>query len=183
MDYRPFNKGKAREKAISIFDVDNPYTALEYEGKAKMVTYMEAVHRVNNCLGICHFNTIHQDIEMIDLPQLAELYTAATGWDTSVEELKRLAMKQLSLEKAFNLRHTNFDRKSDLPTQRDIREPIPSGALKGWQLDIKKYNHMLDEYYDLHGWDRQTSFPQRRTLADLGLESVADDLEKIGKLG
>ena len=94
-----------------------------------------------------------------------------------------MAMKQLNLEKAFNLRHTNFDRKSDLPTQRDIREPIPSGALKGWQLDIKKYNHMLDEYYDLHGWDRQTSFPKRRILTDLGLESVADDLEKIGKLG
>lgn len=183
MDYRPFNKGKAREKAVSIFDVDNPYTALEYEGKAKMVTYMEAVHRVNNCLGICHFNTIHQDIEMIDLPQLAELYAAATGWETSVEELKQLAMKQLNLEKAFNLKHTDFDRTSDLPTQRDINEPVPSGSLKGWQLDIEKYNQMLDEYYDLHGWDRQTSFPKRRTLADLGLESVADDLEKIGKLG
>jgi aldehyde:ferredoxin oxidoreductase len=92
-------------------------------------------------------------------------------------------MKQLNLEKAFNLKHTDFDRTSDLPTQRDINEPVPSGSLKGWQLDIEKYNQMLDEYYDLHGWDRQTSFPKRRTLTDLGLESVADDLEKIGKLG
>jgi len=81
------------------------------------------------------------------------------------------------------LKHTDFDRTSDLPTQRDINEPVPSGSLKGWQLDIEKYNQMLDEYYDLHGWNRQTSFPKRRTLTDLGLESVADDLEKIGKLG
>jgi len=45
-----------------------------------------------------------------------------------------------------------------------------------------KYNRMLDEYYDLHGWDRETAYPRRQTLVDLGLESVADDLEKIGKL-
>lgn len=183
LDYRPFNKGRARDKAISVFGVDNPYTALEYEGKAKMVTYMESVHRVNNSLGICHMNTIHQDIEQLELPHLAELYSAATGWETSVEDLKRLAIKQLNLEKAFNLRHTDFDRKDDLPTPRDINEPIPSGSLKGWKLDMAKFNHMLDEYYDLHGWDRKTSFPKRKTLVDLGLESVADDLENIDKLG
>ena len=42
---------------------------------------------------------------------------------------------------------------------------------------------MLDEYYDLHGWDRETSYPKRQTLIDLGLTTVADDLAKIGKLG
>ena len=49
-------------------------------------------------------------------------------------------------------------------------------------MDMEKFNKMLDEYYDLHGWDRKTSFPKKRTLVDLGLGSVADDLEKIGKL-
>lgn len=49
-------------------------------------------------------------------------------------------------------------------------------------MDEEKYNQMLDEYYDLHGWDRETSFPKRGTLEELGLSDVADDLEKIGKL-
>jgi aldehyde:ferredoxin oxidoreductase len=49
-------------------------------------------------------------------------------------------------------------------------------------MDEGKYNKMLDDYYDLHGWDRETSYPKRQTLLDLGLEYVADDLEKIGKL-
>ena len=91
-------------------------------------------------------------------------------------------MKQLNLEKAFNLRHTEFDRKDDLPTLRDRVEPIPTGPLAGWKMDMDQFNKMLDEYYDLHGWDRETSFPRRETLAELGLGSVADDLEKIGKL-
>ena len=170
-------------KAKSIYGVDNPDKILEYEGKAKMTAYMEAVHRMNNCLGICHYNTIWGNLDLIDLLQMAELYSAATGWETSVEDLKRMAEKQLNLEKALNLRFTNFDRKDDMPTPRDLSEPIPTGPAAGWKMDPEKYNRMLDEYYDIHGWDRETSFPTRETLVNLGLEYVADDLEKIGKLG
>ena len=164
-----------------IFGVDHPLPQ-EYEDKAKMVMYMEALHRVNNCLGICHMNTIHGDFDQIDFPQLAELYSTATGWERSVEDLKRMAMKQLNLEKALNLRHTPFARKDDMPTPRDMTEPIPAGNLAGWKIDVEKFNKMLDEYYDLHGWDRETSFPTRKILIDLDLEYVANDLEKIGKL-
>jgi len=41
---------------------------------------------------------------------------------------------------------------------------------------------MLDEYYDLHGWDKETSFPKEKTLLDLGLKDAIRDLKKIGKL-
>ncbi len=42
-----------------------------------------------------------------------------------------MAEKQLNLEKAFNLRFTNFDRKDDMPTPRDLAEPIPTGPVGG----------------------------------------------------
>jgi aldehyde:ferredoxin oxidoreductase len=171
------------DKAKKVFGIDNPYRPLEYEGRAEMVAYFESLHRVNNCLGVCHMNTVHWDIEQIDLPQLAELYSTATGWPTSPEDLKRMAIRQLNLEKAFNLRHTPFGREADLPTRRDLSEPIPSGRLAGWKMDRGKFDRLLDEYYELHGWNKATSFPTRETLAGLGLDGVADDLEKIGKLG
>ena len=170
------------EKAKEVYGIDNPHKPIEYEGKAKMVTYGEALQRVNNCLGVCHWNTTYLDPNLIDLRELAELYSAATGLETSIEDLKKMAMRQLNLEKAFNLRFTDFDRKDDLPAPRDMNEPIPSGDYAGWKMDEKKYNETLDEYYDLHGWDRETSYPTRKALVDLGLEDVANDLEKIGKL-
>ena len=170
------------EKAKAVYGVDNPDQPQDYDGKAKMVQYMEVLDRICNSFGVCVINTIYSDFEMIDLPQLAELYSTATGSTTSVKDLERLAMKQLNLEKAFNLRHTTFDRKDDMPTARDLKEPIPTGDLAGWKIDEGKWNEMLDDYYDLHGWDRKTSFPTKRTLVDLGLETVARDLEKIGKL-
>jgi len=38
-----------RKKPNEIFGVDNPINHLDYEGRAKMVKYMEVVHRINNC--------------------------------------------------------------------------------------------------------------------------------------
>ena len=170
------------EKAKEVYGIDNPHIAEDYDGKAKMVTFGESLQRANNCLGVCHWNTAYFDPNLPSLPELAELYSAATGWETSVEDLIHLTMRQVNLEKALNLRFTDFDRKDDMPAKRDLEEPIKTGKLAGWKMDEAKYNKMLDEYYDLHGWDRETSFPRRQTLVDLDLEYVADDLEKIGKL-
>ena len=72
----------------------------------------EALQRVNNCMGICHWNTTYFDPNYPDITELAELYSAATGWETTVEDLKRMTMKQVALEKALNLRFTSFGRKA-----------------------------------------------------------------------
>lgn len=173
------------EKARKIFGLkstDNPDRTEEYEGRAKMVKYTEILTRMCNSLGVCFLNTTWLDLDMVDIAELVELYSAATGWETTLEDAERLAMRQLNLEKALNLRHTNFDRKDDMPTPRDLNEPIPTGNLAGWKIDVDKWNKMLDEYYDLHRWDRETSFPTKKILMELGLENAAVDLEKIGKL-
>lgn len=170
------------EKASEIYGVKGIEKAQEYDGKAEMTAFTEALHRVNNCLGICHFNTAWFDLDFMTLDEISDMYSAATGWETTEADLKRITTRQLNLEKAFNLRFTNFDRRHDMPTPRDLSEPIPTGSLAGWKLDESKYNEMLDEYYDLHGWDRETSYPKRQTLVNLDLEYVANDLDKIGKL-
>lgn len=156
------------EEAFLVYGGKEPKKGVKYDGRAQMVVFMEALHRPANSLGICIQTTAWFSLDYMGLRKMAELYSAATGWETSVEDLKRITARQLNLEKAFNLRHTNFDRRDDLPTPRDLTEPIPSGNLAGWKIDPAKYNRMLDEYYDLRGWDRETSYPTRKTLEDFG---------------
>jgi aldehyde:ferredoxin oxidoreductase len=69
-----------------------------------------------------------------------------------------------------------------MPTHKDLNEPIPTGNLAGGKMDEEKYNRMLNEYYDLCGWDREISLPTRKALIDLGLEYIAKDLEKMRNL-
>ncbi|MFC1915993.1 aldehyde ferredoxin oxidoreductase family protein [Chloroflexota bacterium] len=172
-----------QEQAKRIYGITTANDALSYQGKAELVEFFEELHRVNNCLGICHFNTVWADVWLPGFPEMAEFYSAATGWETSEEELKRMAKRQLNIEKAFNLLRTSLDRKDDYPTPRDMNEPIPSGKVADWKIEKKNWDTLLDEYYDVHGWDKTTSFPTRKCLEDLGLKWVADDLARVGKLG
>jgi aldehyde:ferredoxin oxidoreductase len=41
---------------------------------------------------------------------------------------------------------------------------------------------MLNEYYQVRGWDTKTGLIPRRKLEELGLRNVADELERMGKL-
>ena len=79
-----------------------------YEGKAKVVAYTEALSRVRNSLGICIFNTTWFDPDHLGLPDMAELYSAATGGHAYVDDLKEVAERQINLEKAFNLTTYSF---------------------------------------------------------------------------
>ncbi len=47
----------------------------------------------------------------------------------------------------------------------------------------EKWDKLLDEYYEMNHWDKETGFPTRKCLEELGLKQVANDLEKAGKLG
>jgi aldehyde:ferredoxin oxidoreductase len=94
-----------------------------------------------------------------------------------------LTTRILHVEKAFNILHAGFDRKDDYPPARCLKEPIPRGSAAGFTLTREKWDQLLDEYYEMHDWDRTTGFPTRGKLEALGLGSIVQDLEKAGKLG
>ena len=87
-----------------------------------------------------------------------------------------------NLEKAFNTIHVGFTREDDLPHRRFFEEPILSGPQKGKTLDPNKYNIMLDNFYELHGWDKSTGWQTRETLDRLGMSDVAKMLADAGRL-
>lgn len=174
------------ETGFRVFNIRNFNKAKEptgYEGKAEMVYQTEIITRALNSTGVCLYNAIFQDYTFTNIHDLAEMVSAATGKEHSLVDMEEIAMRQINLEKAINLRFTDFDRKDDVPGQKRHFEEIPSGPLKGWKLSRERYDEMLDEYYELHGWDRGTSYPKREVLEKLGLGNVADDLERIEKLG
>ena len=44
------------------------------------------------------------------------------------------------------------------------------------KIEKEKFSGMLDDYYEIVGWDKETGIPKRPTLESLGLKDVADDL-------
>jgi aldehyde:ferredoxin oxidoreductase len=59
---------------------------------------------------------------------------------------------------------------------------VKSGPYQGFKIDEDKYNHMLDEFYELWGWDKKTGMQTRAGLEKLGLKGIAEKLAKQNKL-
>jgi aldehyde:ferredoxin oxidoreductase len=119
----------------------------------------------------------------------AECYSAVTGFETSLKELRTAARRIYSLYKALNVR-LGFSRKDDAFPERWF-EPLETsdrGIMVlcdyfGKPLSREECEALLDDYYDERGWDVETGIPDKKTLLALGLEDVAGDLESRGFLG
>jgi aldehyde:ferredoxin oxidoreductase len=167
-----------------VWDVESAGIPGEYEGKGKLVLYYERLHALLDSLGLCYFasNWSCPAPGQLGPGEIAELCSAAFGEGISEEDLMRKGERILTLEKVFNLIHTDFDRDDDYPPEKLMEEPIKTGPFKGEKLDRKGWDTMLDEYYSLHGWDPETSFPKEETLRALELDKYIDLLNEKGKI-
>jgi aldehyde:ferredoxin oxidoreductase len=127
-------------------------------------------------LGVCRFpyNSLGFGLEWYQ-----KYLKAATREDYSLERLNQISDRILNLVRAFWVREyaDKWSREMDLPPMRWFKEPLTQGTLKGAKLDQKKYNLMLESYYQKRGWDRN-GVPTKETLERLDLADVASQLEK-----
>ncbi|MDY0043000.1 MAG: aldehyde ferredoxin oxidoreductase C-terminal domain-containing protein, partial [Desulforhabdus sp.] len=56
-------------------------------------------------------------------------------------------------------------------------EPMPVGRYKGEKIEPQMLDLMLDEYYQLHGWDQATGIPLRDVLRDLELDFAVPEAD------
>ena len=110
----------------------------------------------------------------------AELFSLATGMQVDEKEMHKIVDRIWTLERAFIVRE-GVTRKDDFLVGRMMEEPIHGGPKDGLALDRKKWEKMLDEYYELCGFDKN-GIHSRASLERLGLKDVAEELERIGKL-
>jgi len=149
-------------------DIDiTPAYWSEYNTKAKLISWHENWHCVVDSLGLCKLEGIA--IKPLKPKHFQQLLSAATGWDISIEELEAIGERIWNLERLFGVRE-GIRRDDDLPPARLYNEPVATGPAAGERLDHDKYEAMLNEYYDLRGWDKTTGIPLRERMQRLGLE-------------
>ena len=106
---------------------------------------------------------------------LADLYEALTGFSLTAKEVEKVGERVNNVARAFSVRE-GFSRVDDTLPKRIMLEPIPGGASKGQLITAEALNEMLDEYYEVRGWDKKSGAPSRAKLEELGLKYVADEL-------
>lgn len=143
------------------------------EGKATLVIWFEKLISVINSLGLCMFPG---SMWFALGPTIcSKLYSAYLGYEVSSEELMETGDRIFNLIKAYNVRQ-GLRRKDDHLPERFYQEIATLGAFKGPVVSKEIMNKLLDEYYQLRGWDQKTSIPKKETLYKLGLHDIAYQL-------
>jgi len=161
----------------SDFDIIN------YQNQAKGVVWQGRSKELEDNLGICCYIGTWSGPNFLNIIDFVDLINTGMGLHLTEEEIMNYyADIGRNLEKAFNSLHTNMSRKDDMPPSRFSDEEVKLGPYKGSKIDEKKYNEMLDEFYEFWGWDKKTGMQTRTQLEKLGLKDIAEKLEKQGKL-
>jgi aldehyde:ferredoxin oxidoreductase len=145
-----------------------PEDKKQFEGRAPIHKAAHEQAHVMNSAGMCYFI-----YTMAPTDRIPEWINLVTGWDTTYEELTEVGERIANLRMAFAVKHGNNPAKRQVPG-RILGDPAQSaGPHEGFTIDL---DTMKNEWFDLAGWDRETSAPSREKLESLGLADVAEAL-------
>lgn len=161
-----------------------------YEGKA----IPAAVHGVRSIMKDClptddqvfplfYSHTTPDRFPVIDGipgPDIdAALFRAGTGLDWDPAEFERAAERVLNLERAITIRHWGRDRRMDervIPAFEYKDNWTNPETGENYALDRTKFEAVMDEHYQLRGWDIETGWPTQDTLDRLDVGDIYQDM-------
>ncbi len=134
--------------------------------KVRMTVYSQFFYSLLDSLCLCMF--CWGPGNLFKYHELEELLRYTTGWECTLWELMKVGERRINMMRQLNAKR-GFVREHDrLPAR--LSEALPDGPAKGKCVDGETFPEMLDQYYDLMGWDSKTGNPTRAKLLELGLD-------------
>ncbi len=134
------------------------------EGKAEFVVNDQNIRGTFEAAGQCFTSTA-----AITPKFYAKLLSAATGLDLSENDLYEIGERIYNVERLLAERE-GYKRDSDTLPGRLFNEEVKNGPAEGEILPEDKFLEMLEEYYELRGWNPEDGTPTEEKLSELGLK-------------
>ncbi|HMD90126.1 MAG TPA: aldehyde ferredoxin oxidoreductase family protein [Anaerolineaceae bacterium] len=158
----------SRLAEIGLKDVQKPGTMTDEKVRFGYLT--EVFYSALDTYCLCQF-VWGPAWQLYGPQEMADMLSAATGWDISVEEIMQVGERRLNMLRAFNARE-GFSRTDDVLPKKLSKPLQGSGPTAGVSYLPEDLEHYKNVYFDLAGWDLNTGNPTRRKLEMLGLEWV-----------
>ena len=154
------------------------FDGTDYEPICQFTAYDADRYTIFDTTGICSFWGAFLGASPFNsMALVADLVAAVTGLDIDEAELMAAAGRTLSLIRSINT-CMGFTRKDDSIAKPFFKLPPPPGFKKH---DPALFAKWIDRYYELKGWNK-AGVPTREHLQKMGLDDVAQELEKRGFL-
>jgi len=143
--------------------IKKTYDRFATKGKGFLVQNLQDNRAYVDSLGIC--TVVRGSLGFTENPA-GKVMEYVTGYDFN-PELMKIGARIYTLERLI-LNREGITRKDDLLPRRITEEPLPEGLAKGRVITRNMYDEMLNEYYELRGWD-DDGVPKEETLSALGI--------------
>ena len=179
LSYATSNRGACHMRAftgyVDIYGYDVPdleiysddYPRHATEGKAELQVLMQNLFSVYDSMCGCKFS-YPPGTEDIRVTQLADLLGLATGLELDREDVLEFGERIFSMKRLFNVRE-GVTRADDTLPSMFTEQAHEEGSNAG---EVVELAGMLEEYYELRGWDEQGR-PTEEHLADIGMAEIA----------
>ena len=139
------------------------YDRYATQGKGELVKSLQDNRAYVDSLGLC---TVVRGAYNFSTNPSPETLLAITGYDFA-PHLMEIGERISNLERMILVRE-GVDRSLDTLPAR-MQESVPNGPAEGHSISNLMLDEMLDEYYELRGWDNQ-GIPKTETLERLSLQ-------------
>jgi aldehyde:ferredoxin oxidoreductase len=166
-----------------------------YEGKAHAASFHCDRNALKDALGICdglfpwlvdlHAEDLLPRVDRVIGPSLEHYISEPVLGGISEEPFDRTSTRIFTLERALQIRNWGRDRATDETIIPYLGYPeARPNPLLGERMRVfpDRFRVLMDEFYDLRGWDQRTGWPMYDTLKQLGMRDIADGMARSGKL-
>ncbi len=166
------HKSHGSANGLSLRELRSPDERFKTEGKAELTRESLLDRIMADSAILCIFPQAATSDEAV-----AEMLSAAIGISYTIEDLHVIAERGNHIERAFNVRE-GLRRSWDTLPKRLLKESVQSGPTKGQIVELET---LLNDYYALSGWDIESGIPLPEKCKELGLDSLAKDMESYLK--
>jgi aldehyde:ferredoxin oxidoreductase len=192
-----------RKVATLFWGDENAWDLTSPDGKAKAATKILDRGYVKDSLLLCDsvwpmMVSWHTPDHIGDPTLEAQIFSAVTGIEADEDSLNLYGERIFNLQRAVLLREGWKPKEDDQPAEFNFTDPVKTVfmnpevivpgpdekviCLQGNTLDRQVYDKILNEFYQLRGWDTETGLQTEDTLNKLDLSDLAGDLQEISLL-
>ncbi len=172
-----------------------------YKGKALAAKKIQDREYAKECLILCDFSwpimhAKHSDDHLGDPAIESRILSAVTGREVDEEGLCQIGERVFNLQRSILINEGHKGRENDSLSEFNYTVPVGFNAgnpeclvpgkdgeiisRKGAVVDRGEFEKMKDEYYLLRGWDVVTGLQTEAKLKEIGLQDIAEELERRG---
>jgi len=148
---------------VDLPALEDPFS---HEEISTIVAKFNGVRQFDDCLGSCRLASPDPKLQL-------DCLNAVTGWELTLDDVFTIGRRAINQLRMFNYRH-GMKKENERPSKRYGSVPV-DGPIKGKNI-MEKWEGMLENYYNLMGWDPETGKPLPETLKKLGLEELIKHL-------